>query len=43
MVDLLDEQVIRERRAVECFNLKDNQSHLWWHHLSKKKKKELDA
>lgn len=28
MVDLLDEQVIRERREVECFNLIDNRSPL---------------
>ena len=28
MVELLDEQVIRERREVECFNLIDNRSPL---------------
>ena len=28
MVDLLDEQIIRERREVECFNLIDNRSPL---------------
>ena len=28
MVELLDEQVIRERREVECFNLIDNRSSL---------------
>ena len=43
MVELLDEQVIRERREVECFNLIDNRSPLWWSHLSKERRKELDA
>ena len=43
MVDLLDEQVIRERREVECFNLIDNRSPLWLNHLSEEKRKELDA
>ena len=28
MVELLDEQVIRERRVIECFNLIDNRSPL---------------
>ena len=43
MVELLDEQVIRERREVECFNLIDNRSPLWWSHLSEERRKELDA
>ena len=43
MVELLDEQVIRERREVECFNLIDNRSPLWWSHLSEEMRKELDA
>ena len=43
MVDLLDEQVIRERREVECFNLIDNRSSLWWKHLSEERQQELDA
>ena len=43
MVELLDEQVIRERREVECFNLIDNRSPLWWKHLSEERQKELDA
>lgn len=43
MVDLLNDQVIRERRDVECFNLIDNRSPLWWSNLSEERKKELDA
>ena len=43
MVDILDEWVIRERREVECFNLIDNRSPLWWKHLSEERQKELDV
>lgn len=43
MVELLDEQVIRERREVECFNLIDNRSSLWWSHLPEERQKELDV
>ena len=43
MVDLLDEHIIRERRAVECFNLIDNRSPLWWNHLPEERQKELDV
>ena len=43
MVELLDEQVIRERREVECFNLIDNRSPRWWSHLSEERRKELDV
>lgn len=43
MVELLDEQVIRERREVECFNLIDNRSPFWWSRLSEERRKELDA
>lgn len=42
MVDILDDEVIRERRQIECFNLVDNRSQLWWSHLSDEQKKELN-
>lgn len=42
MVDILDEGTIRERRQIECFNLVDNRSQLWWSHLSDGRKKELN-
>lgn len=42
MVDILDEKTIRERRQIECFNLVDNRSQLWWNHLSDEQKSELD-
>ena len=43
MVELLDEQIIRERREIECFNLIDNRSSLWWSHLPEERQKELDV
>lgn len=42
MVDILDEDTIRERRQIECFNLVDNRSQLWWNHLSDEQKEELN-
>ena len=42
MVDILDEGTIRERRQIECFNLVDNRSQLWWSHLSDERKRELN-
>lgn len=42
MVDILDEETIRERRQIECFNFVDNRSQLWWEHLSEEQKKELN-
>lgn len=42
MVDVLDEETIRERRQIECFNFIDNRSQLWWDHLSEEKKKEVN-
>lgn len=43
MVDILDDETIRERRQIECFNLVDNRSQLWWSHLSDERKKELNG
>lgn len=43
VVDILDDEVIRLRRNVECFNLIDNKSQLWFSHLSEEKKQELNA
>ena len=40
--DLLDEVHLRSRRQVECFNVIDNRSQLWWNHLTDDQKKELD-
>jgi hypothetical protein len=42
MVDILDEEAIRKRRQIECFNSIDNRSQLWWEHLSEEKQKELN-
>ena len=41
--DILDIEVIRERRQTECFALVDNRSQLWWNHLTEEMKNELDA
>lgn len=43
VVDILDDQVIRERRNIECFSVIDNRSPLWFNHLSEEKKQELNA
>lgn len=42
-VDILDDEVIRLRREIECFSLVDNRSSLWFNHLSPERKDELDA
>lgn len=42
MVDILEDNMIRERRQSECFNFVDNRSQLWWSHLSDERKKELN-
>lgn len=42
IVDILDDEVIRLRRNIECFNLIDNRSQLWFSHLSEEKKQELN-
>lgn len=42
MVDFLEDNVIRERRKIECFNFVDNHSQLWWNHLSNEQKEELN-
>lgn len=42
MVDFLEDNVIRERRQIECFNFVDNHSQLWWNHLSNEQKEELN-
>ena len=34
LIPLLSEQIIRDRRQTECFNLIDNRSKLWWDNLS---------
>lgn len=39
MVDFLEDNVIRERRQIECFNFVDNHSQLWWNHLSNSREK----
>lgn len=43
VADILDDEVIRTRRDIECFNVIDNRSPLWFKHLSEKQQKELDA
>lgn len=43
VVDVLDNEVIRLRRDVECFNLIDNRSQLWFSHLSEERKQEINA
>lgn len=43
VVDILDNDVIRVRRDVECFSVIDNRSPLWYKHLSEERKNELDA
>ena len=42
MVDFLEDNVIRERRQIECFDFVDNRSQLWWEHLSEEQKNELN-
>lgn len=42
MVDVLDEEIIRERRQIECFNFVDNRSQLWWSHLTDERRNELN-
>lgn len=39
---LMDDNNLRVRRQVECFNVVDNRSQLWWNHLTDDQKKELD-
>ena len=34
LIQLLDNNTLRERRKAECFNLIDNKSILWWNSLS---------
>ncbi len=43
IVDILEDEVIRERREIECFLIVDNRSQLWWNHLSEERKTELNA
>ena len=42
MVDVLDADIIRQRRQSECFNVIDIKSQLWWNHLAEEKKQELN-
>lgn len=42
MVDILDEEIIRQRRQAECFSTIDRKSQLWWNHLTEEKKQELN-
>lgn len=39
---LMDDDNLRIRRQIECFNVIDNRSQLWWNHLTNVQKKELD-
>ena len=43
VVELLDDEIIRFRREIECFAIIDNRSQLWWNHLTDDKKNELDV
>ncbi len=43
VVDILEDKVIRERRNIECFGVIDNRSPLWFNHLPKERKQELNA
>ncbi len=40
---LMDDNNLRTRRQIECFNVVDNRSQLWWNHLTDDQKKELDT
>lgn len=39
---LMDDNNLRTRRQIECFNVVDNRSQLWWDHLTDDQKKELN-
>ena len=41
LIPLMDNTTLRERRKVECFNIIDNKSILWWNSLSKEDETEV--
>lgn len=41
--ELFSDDVLKDRRQKECFNIIDNRSQMWYNHLTSEQKAELDA
>lgn len=40
-IELIDEESLRDRRQVECFNILDSRSKFWWDNLTEEQNIEL--